>query len=133
MSAKMAEGSYRQNQGKTVSLPCFRGRGAHQALRSLAGDPPPELGAVAKTSRYLGARSGMEISDHDEVRHRVRAMRKAWVQAGSVWHQPLPFKLKRLLIIAYLQNSLLAALTVRVLSTQLVAKLDKAIAKLRLL
>ena len=57
-------------------------------------------------------------------------MKKAWVEAGKIWWQQIPYRFKRMMIIAFLINTVVSGLTTAVLTAAQLRYMEKHLVKL---
>ena len=83
-----------------------------------------------KEARYLGVIMGKKGEAWTEVRKRVAAMKRAWCEAGKIWFEKVPYRFMRLMITAFLVNTVLSGLTLAILSTRQFKHMEKGLVKL---
>ena len=109
MEKELGSRGYKQNKKKEVLIIGLRGKGSHHLTRHLVQNS--DISEAAREARYLGVIVARGTEATTEIRKRVAAMKTAWCEAGEIWWQPIPYKLKRMMIIVSLVNTLVTGIT----------------------
>ena len=129
LTEAIGSAGYKQNTGKLVTLPILSGEGSRAAFRTLRSSKGAGLpGSISESARSLGAWINSWGSFAHEKLKRVAATRQAKFDAGPLLRQPrLPYKLKRIFLICYIQNCALSCTESFVLGKADYAALDVTI------
>ena len=117
----------KQNASKMVSVVSFTGPGSRTELRDIAKYTVPYK--IATSAKSLGSIINATCSATEEISERLTAVRMARYRSKSMWNQRgISWKLRRITLIAQIQNSALSGLESYVLTDRQCGLLDSAIA-----
>jgi len=129
LNRQLEEAGYAQNMDKQVAVLSLVGKGSVQAKRDIAAKKLHFPGVVKEWTRSLGAMVHGKNSYAVELRARLAAIRTAYFQVGSFWTEKgIPFKWKRSMFIAKVQQAALVNVEAFLPSRRDYAKLDSAVA-----